>query len=349
MQGIVRLHNRAVLRVAGAGSATFLQGLCTQDVNVLASQPAAPAAFLSPRGRVLCDTILVARDTNEFLIDCHAAMSKSLLRLLLRHRLREPLEIQDISSTYAVVAKLPSKALPTSQGISAMEAGDVPEGFFRDPRYAAMGHRSIVHTTEDDRRLDGVSDNVSLYDFWRLCCVVPEGPADLPVDSALPLHCNLDLLNFVSFSKGCYIGQELTTRTKHKGAVRKRFVFVASASSDPQAFMDGLRVEPYAPVSASVLQSVDSQSLPVQASEQGNDDADGAQTVRMQLPGSDSWQPVGILHSVANNVGLCSLKIGHTMNHAEDFKQPVLPTGARLSTAGGIPLGMRPPPYAFVD
>jgi len=130
MQGIVRLHNRAVLRVAGAGSATFLQGLCTQDVNVLASQPAAPAAFLSPRGRVLCDTILVARDTNEFLIDCHAAMSKSLLRLLLRHRLREPLEIQDISSTYAVVAKLPSKALPTSQGISAMEAGDVPEGFF---------------------------------------------------------------------------------------------------------------------------------------------------------------------------------------------------------------------------
>jgi len=219
--------------------------------------------------------------------------------------------------------------------------------FFRDPRYAAMGHRSIIPTTEHDRLLDGVSNNLSLYDFWRLCCVVPEGPADLPVDSALPLHSNLDLLNFVSFSKGCYIGQELTTRTKHKGAVRKRFVFVASVSSQPQAFVDRLGVEPHSPVPASMLQSADSKTL--LGAEHGDDDTKDAHAVRIQLPGSDSWQPIGTLHSVSNNIGLCSLKIERSMNHAEDFRQPVLPNDTMLSTAGGIPLGMRAPPYAFVE
>jgi len=189
---------------------------------ILSQQPAVPAAFLSPKGRVLCDGLLISREPDEILVDCHKTVAKSLLRLLLRHKLRYPLKIEDVSSSYSVMALLPQGALPSSE--QADGSGDrtsslhepisaAPDGFFTDPRLSALGHRGIfeANTTPALEVEADEAASLAAYHFWRLCCAVPEGPVDLPVDSMLPLHANLDLLGFISFTKGCYVGQELTT------------------------------------------------------------------------------------------------------------------------------------------
>merc|ERR1712127_403179 len=107
-----------------------------------------------------------------------------------------------------------------------------------------MGQRAIMEEGEVGTLLSGgAAADLAAYHLWRVCCTIPEGPADLPVDTVLPLHANLDLLNFVSFNKGCYIGQELTARTKHRGAVRKRFFSVfAEKDCDPQVHLDSLEL-----------------------------------------------------------------------------------------------------------
>merc|ERR1712070_539421 len=141
-------------------------------------------------------------------------------------------------------------------------AADVPADFVLDPRFAALGHRALLDTEVANGLLSEGGAELSDYHFWRMCCAVPEGPIDLPVDVALPLYGNLDLLNFISFKKGCYIGQELTMRPKHVGAVRRRFFSVISAKDEPQSFIDGLRLDPAAPLPPADLLAANGAALP---------------------------------------------------------------------------------------
>jgi len=334
MRGLVRLADRALLRVAGEGSSKFLQGLCTQDMGVLARQSAAPAAFLSPKGRVLCDSILVARDKDEVLIDCHSGVSKSLLRLLLRHRLREPLAIEDVSGRLASVALLPGEA-----AASEPPAAD----FFADPRFAGLGHRAVLEEPAAAAALGEAALDLDAYHHWRVCCAVPEGPTDLPVDSVLPLHANLDLLNFISFNKGCYVGQELTARTKHRGAVRRRFFSAVAAEGGAEEFLAGLQLPPHLPLPLAPLRAAATDAaLP------GPEAEEAARAVSARRPEAETEDRVGMLHSTAGNVGLCLLKCGGAFNDAESFQQAPLPPGTQLTTAeGSLQIAIRPPPYAF--
>ena len=77
-------------------------------------------------------------------------------------------------------------------------SADAPSQFFADPRFGGMGHRAILPVSQ----VPVASGELSDYHFWRVCCGVPEGPRDLKIDEVMPLHANLDLLEFISFSKG---------------------------------------------------------------------------------------------------------------------------------------------------
>jgi len=365
LSGAARLVDRAVLRVAGDGSRHFLQGLCTQDTAILSQQPAVPAAFLSPKGRVLCDGLLISREPSEVLVDCHTTVAKSLLRHLLRHKLRHPLTIEDVSSSYSVMALLPQGMLPSSEeqktgsregtSVSAEATSPAPDEFFPDPRMSALGHRAILEVDSASALGEaGAAASLAAYHFWRLCCAVPEGPVDLPVDSMLPLHGNLDLLGFISFTKGCYVGQELTTRTKHRGAVRRRFfsAIAAGQSSGPETILDGLQLDPASPLPVTWLKDLEgvlpgvqphlNQSVSAPSPEQQD------RTVTICRPGDDKEGNAGTLHSTVGSVGLCMVQCGTAYNDADSFEKPPFPTGSRLSAVGGMPLVLRPPPYAFM-
>lgn len=166
----------------------------------------------------------------------------------------------------------------------------------------------------------------------------------------MPLHGNLDLLNFISFSKGCYVGQELTARTKHRGAVRRRFFsVVAAAEGDPHGLLTGLGLAPHAPLPAQAFaKAADAKGEAALLPGPSADEA--ARTVHALRPGSEEWKACGTLHTTAGNLGLCLLRGDISLNHPESFLQAetFLPPGTQLRTADGTPLGIRAPPYAFV-
>ena len=204
-----RLPSRGVIEIAGDDRRSFLQGLITNDVMALTPSNAIYAALLTPQGKYLFDFLIVA-EGDRLLLDVEADRRADLMRRLMLYKLRAKVTIADRSDALAVVL--------SSAGIA-------------DPRHPGLGGRAILpHTTAEKLPADE-----SAYQTHRLSLGIPEGSADFVVDKLLILEGNLDYLNGVSFTKGCYVGQELTARMKHRGKVRKRLLPVRVVGDLPPA------------------------------------------------------------------------------------------------------------------
>lgn len=195
MQGV--LSDRAVISVSGAEVKTFLQGLVTNDVTKLAPERPLYAALLTPQGKVLYDFLLSAAGETIY-IDSQAVSADALLKRLSLYRLRAQVELE---------RRADLSVLWNSQ------AG------FDDPRWPALGRRAVAPPEGPD-----VS---SAFLDRRLELGVPEG-SDFGSDRIFALDAGLEELRGVSFDKGCYIGQELTARMKHRGTARKRLLPISS-------------------------------------------------------------------------------------------------------------------------
>ena len=209
----VHLSDRAVVSVSGPDSANLLQGLVTTDVQIGAGS-AIYTALLTPQGKILFDFLLVTQ-TDGYLIDCHAESAGALLRRLLMYRLRSKVSLEKRDDLEVV---------------AGWDSAAPWEGAFSDPRLASLGWRAIVArgTVSDD------NDGPRAWLDHRLNWGVPEGP-DFGQDKILALDAGLEELHGVSFEKGCYVGQELTARMKHRGTARKRLLPIASLSTAPLA------------------------------------------------------------------------------------------------------------------
>jgi len=197
-----RLKDRAAIAVSGPEAKSFLQGLVTNDVEALAPGRAMYAALLTPQGKILFDFLMV-EDEDEILIDCAAAACAALEKRLKMYRLRAKVEI----------------AARPDLTVAAGWEGEVPAGLaFDDPRLPALGTRSITPT-------EGLVPDEDDYLKHRLALGVPEG-ADFGSDKIFALDGDLDELHAIAFDKGCYVGQELTARMKHRGTARKRLLVV---------------------------------------------------------------------------------------------------------------------------
>ena len=194
MSDATLLPDRALIRVSGEDVRGFLQGLVTQDVSAVRPDTPLWAGLLSPQGKALFDFILWADDA-DILIDCEAAQRDALIRRLSIYRLRRPIVIAAAAG-----------------GIHwSPDAGrGVP-----DPRLAALGYRWLGAGNE--KAATGWLEH-------RLRLGVPEGSEELGQDKTLWLECNAAELNGVSFSKGCYVGQENTARMNWRAKVNRRLV-----------------------------------------------------------------------------------------------------------------------------
>jgi len=202
-----RLYSRAVVRVAPAAddedAAQFLQGLLTNDVT--ATLPVY-AGLLTAQGKALFDLIVWPGESGSLLLDCEAAVAKDLVKRLSLYRLRRQLTI----------------AVDPSLGVYwQAELGD---GGAPDPRLAALGQRWLAAVSEDDQPAD------ESWRWHRLSLGVPEGRAELA--DVLWLETNADELHGVSFSKGCYVGQENTARMNWRQKVNRRVLVVPFDRSD---------------------------------------------------------------------------------------------------------------------
>jgi folate-binding protein YgfZ len=208
------LSDRALIRLSGEGVRDFLQGLVTNDVS-----GALPvwAGLLTPQGKALFDFIVwdakAADGSDDLLIDCEAEQADALAKRLTLYRLRRPI------------------AIARDDALAVHWAADGAQGV-PDPRLAALGRRWIAPP-------DGAASG---WHAHRRALAVPEGMAELGSDKTLWLECNADLLNGVSFTKGCYVGQENTARMNWRNKVNRRLVMLPDGTVERRP-MDGLAPE----------------------------------------------------------------------------------------------------------
>jgi len=207
------LTNRSVIRISGEDRRVFLQGLISNDINLCTPLQPVYAALLTPQGKFLYDLFIV--DTGDtFLVDCEAVRAGSLLKRLGMYKLRAMIDLENMPDAYEVWAG----SEITIDGASA----------YMDPRLPSLGMRAIIRKSDSKP-----PDDFKIYDKLRLSLGVPDGSRDMLVEKSTLLECNLDRLNAISWTKGCYIGQELTARMHYRGLAKKRLFPVEIEGAAP--------------------------------------------------------------------------------------------------------------------
>ncbi len=195
---VARLETRALIGVGGEDWRGFLQGLLTQDVETIGAGELRFGALLTPQGRLLYDLFIVGREDGCWL-DCASERRAALLQRLMIYRLRAKVTIAaDETPVLAAWGHAPG------------------DGWLPDPRLPALGWRGYSAA-------DALDASESDYDHHRLALGVP-GPADWGEDASYPLEADFDLLNGVDFKKGCFVGQETTSRMKRRGSIKSRML-----------------------------------------------------------------------------------------------------------------------------
>ncbi|MES2753510.1 MAG: folate-binding protein [Pseudomonadota bacterium] len=197
------LSDRALLRIAGDDPRGFLQGLVTHDTALLEPDRPLWAGLLTAQGKALFDFILWDNG-DTVLIDCEAAQAQALARRLSLYRLRRALTIEPV--------------------VGAVHWAPGPGRGVPDPRLAALGHRWLGDSGEP----------ATGWLAHRLALGVTEGIAELGSGETLWLETNAAELNGVSFTKGCYVGQENTARMHHRAKVSRRLMVAPLAEPGPR-------------------------------------------------------------------------------------------------------------------
>jgi folate-binding protein YgfZ len=212
---IAHLIERSVLKVSGPDARGFLDGLITNDLGLVTERQGGYGALLTPQGKIITDFFVIAlaeEDGGGFILDVPAATAPDLMRRLGLYKLRAKVVIEDISEGAAVIAASEGTALPEDAGI-----------VFVDPRHAGMGLRAIV-AREDAEAL--ATESADDHHARRIVIGVPDSGKDFAFggQSTFPHEALLDQLGGVSFTKGCYVGQEVVSRMQHRGTARNRIV-----------------------------------------------------------------------------------------------------------------------------
>ncbi|MEP5760040.1 MAG: folate-binding protein [Litoreibacter sp.] len=198
------MSDRTVLSVTGADRESFLQGLVTNDVTKL-KDGLVYAALLTAQGKFLIDFFLVPGG-DAILIDVASDHAPSLFKKLTMYRLRADVQIADTD-------------MQVSRG-----TGTPPRGSYVDPRHLALGWRGYGSEFSSD---------ATDWDAIRVAHMVPELGHELVPDSSYILELDFERLNGIDFRKGCYVGQEINARMKHKTELRKGLARVSLSAPTP--------------------------------------------------------------------------------------------------------------------
>jgi len=237
---IAVLADRGVVSVTGAEAVKLLQGVITNDMDLLSVQPAIHAALLTPQGKILFE-FFVVKAPDGFWLEVAADKTADLVKRLGLYRLRAKVDIKDRTAEYRVFALW--------GGTAQAPAGAVGTLLFPDPRLPALGLRGLAPDLAPDQAPDQAPDvaadlvlaslapdfaaaggalEVAAQDYHahRIALGVPEGGKDYAFGDAFPHEADFDQLHGVSFAKGCFVGQEVVSRMQNRSQVRKRIVAI---------------------------------------------------------------------------------------------------------------------------
>ena len=265
MEKIEKQPNRRVLRLEGEDRRTFLQGLITQDLDGLSAGSAIFTSLLTPQGKILFD-FFVVDNGDDFLIDCHGDAAPALKKRLTLYKLRAKVSVE-IDDALCVTTS--ADALSADDGVA-----------FVDPRLATMGWRAISKTAQGSES--------AAYHQRRIALGIPECGIDFNAEEMFLLDVNYDALNGVSYKKGCFVGQEVTSRMKRKGEVRRR---TAIANFDGTSPPLGTAITAGESTLGEILSGVDGQALAYirqdrleKAREKGDDPKCGDLQLNLSFP-----------------------------------------------------------------
>ena len=227
---LVHLADRALLRISGEDARPYLQGLISNDITKLETDHPLYAALLTPQGKYLFDFLLY-QTADAILLDIPVERADELAKRLSLYRLRAKVVIEP-QADLAVLASFGKGATTELPGWMS----------FADPRLAELGSRHIGSIHELPSQLD----SAHAYEEHRLALGIPCGIKDMVVGKSTLQEGNFEELCGVSYDKGCYVGQELTARIKHRGLLKRRLLPVS------------IRGE--APLAGSVLRSADKEA-----------------------------------------------------------------------------------------
>ncbi len=207
------LTSRALIAVSGPDTRPFLDNLLSNRVEDLKPGQARAALLLTPQGKFLFDLFVIAPPAEEpqdiVLLDVQAERRETLIQRLKIYRLRAKVEVE-----------------PVDGAVWAAWGSDPGEGWSLDPRLPGLGWRGYGREASVDHGADA-------YDAHRLLLGVPDPARDCEPDKTFPLEANYDLLNAIDFKKGCYVGQETTSRMKRRSAVKTRMVPIRFDGAPP--------------------------------------------------------------------------------------------------------------------
>jgi folate-binding protein YgfZ len=211
MPKLAHLPSRAVIAVSGTDRVSFLNGLLSNDVAQARPGAAIWAALLTPQGKYLAD-VFIFDAGDSLLLDAEASLAEDVLRRLTRYRLRAAVTLTK-----------------TEHQVYAAWDGPPPETTLSaaDPRLQDAGSRLI--TTEPQEPNATPLD----YDLHRLALGLPDGTRDMEPEKTVLLEAGFEELHGVSWTKGCYMGQELTARTRYRGLLKRRLVPVRATEDLP--------------------------------------------------------------------------------------------------------------------
>lgn len=208
------LPHRSVIAVGGSDRVEFLQGLISNDTRKVGPGQAIWAALLTPQGRFLNDMFVVEDENQTFLLETERERAAALAKKLKMYTLRSKVTVEDRSATMevAVVFGPDAARMPPVAGATT----------FVDPRLPELGVRVLAPAGQSTQMLKLPEAPLADYEALRLALGVPDGSRDMPVEKALLLESGFDELHGVDWQKGCYMGQELTARTKYRGLIKRR-------------------------------------------------------------------------------------------------------------------------------
>lgn len=228
------LPPRRLLRISGEDRQDFLQGLVSNDVAKATPDRAIWSALLTAQGKFLHDFFIIEHD-GAYLLDAEAERIDDLKRRLSLYRLRARVAIEAVEGWAVAIAwgddALKALGLPDEAGAATPFGGGVA---FADPRLAGAGARLYLPDAAALEATGFAAGDVAAYDRLRISLGLPDGSRDMQVEKAILLENGFDELHGVDWKKGCYVGQELTARTKYRGLIKKRLLPVGIAGTLPE-------------------------------------------------------------------------------------------------------------------
>ena len=237
------LPDRAVIRVSGPDRVSFLQGLVSNNIETISAEKSGYGALLTPQGKFLFDFFVYHQDEDSLLIECergeNGERAAELFKKLRMYKLRAKAELSDITDSYDVIAvfgkdALSALSLDSTPGATAHMADGIKAV---DPRLAEMGARVLLpkNALTEMAAIGAEESDIETYHEMRVSLGIPNGSEELEIEKSILLENGFEELGGVDFKKGCYMGQELTARTKYRGLVRKRLLPIKIDGPAPDA------------------------------------------------------------------------------------------------------------------